>query len=136
MQFRDGPNRSPEDMFGFDMAVHGLRGDSLSEDLQDDELEVYGVDWEALQQDDLLASQGRNNGLEETTTWLGQEGVPDNLNLVEVDPLDAPSCLSPGDLASLQTLIAQFPAQFDDDSLIQRWDYTLAFVQLGYSDVF
>lgn len=26
IEIRDGPNRSPSDMFGFDMLVHGLRG--------------------------------------------------------------------------------------------------------------
>ena len=60
MQIRDGPNRSPADMFGFDMLVHGLRGDRLSdstkEDMADEELEVYGVDWEGLQNDRILES--------------------------------------------------------------------------------
>jgi len=33
-------------MFGFDMLVHGVRGDQLpDEDLTEEELEVYGVDW-------------------------------------------------------------------------------------------
>ena len=60
MQIRDGPNRSPADMFGFDMLVHGLRGDQLPDFVEphmtDEELEVYGVDWEALQNDHILES--------------------------------------------------------------------------------
>ena len=33
--------------FGFDMFVHGVCGDQFpDEQLNDEELEVYGVDWE------------------------------------------------------------------------------------------
>ena len=37
-------------MFGFNILVHGLHGDGLPQDenLTDEELEVYGVDWAAL----------------------------------------------------------------------------------------
>ncbi|KAJ3817242.1 hypothetical protein F5880DRAFT_1493254 [Lentinula raphanica] len=43
----DGPTRSPEDLFGFDMLTHGLRGDSLDQfTMSDEELKVFGVDWE------------------------------------------------------------------------------------------
>lgn len=47
IQIRGQPNRSPIDLFGFDMLVHGIRGDELLEE----ELELYGVDWEALGED-------------------------------------------------------------------------------------
>lgn len=43
LQIRGGPNRSPADLFGFDMAVYGLRGDTDTiEDhtLSPEELEV------------------------------------------------------------------------------------------------
>ena len=47
IQIWDDPSRSPADMFGFDMLVHGVCGDQLPEDeLHQEELEVYGVDWE------------------------------------------------------------------------------------------
>jgi len=62
LQIRNGPNRSPADLFGFDMFVHGVRGDQLpDEQLNDEELEVYGVDWEGLHDETLLQSQRRNN---------------------------------------------------------------------------
>ena len=49
IQIQDGPSYSPTNMFGFDMLVHGVCGDQLPEDeLHEDELEVYGVDWEGL----------------------------------------------------------------------------------------
>jgi len=69
MQIHRGPNRSPADMFGFDMLVHGLRGDqlpaSVEEHITSEELEVYGVDWEALQNKRVLES-ARQNGQSDT----------------------------------------------------------------------
>jgi hypothetical protein len=37
-------------MFGFDMLVHGVRGDQVPQhdNLTEEEIEVYGVDWAAL----------------------------------------------------------------------------------------
>ncbi|KAI0316586.1 hypothetical protein OF83DRAFT_1026042, partial [Amylostereum chailletii] len=54
IQMRHQPSRSPADMFGFDMLTQGVRGDVLPEEnLSEQELEVYGVDWEGLQDDGL-----------------------------------------------------------------------------------
>jgi hypothetical protein len=54
IQIKDGLNRSPADLFGFDMMVHGIGGDQQPEDLTEEELEVYEVDWEALCDESLL----------------------------------------------------------------------------------
>jgi len=89
IQIRDGPNRSPADLFGFDMFIHGIRGHQLSieDDLDDEELEVYGVDWEGLHDDRLLHSQGHNNSPNEGwSSWIGRAGPPENLNEVLVTP--------------------------------------------------
>ena len=57
MQICDGPNQSPADMFGFKMLVYGLHGNySADMNITDKELEVYGVDWAALQNEQLLQS--------------------------------------------------------------------------------
>ena len=57
-------------MFGFDMLVHSVRGDQLpEEELNEAELEVYGVDWEALRDKWLLQSQG-------ITTFKKRAGIP------------------------------------------------------------
>lgn len=64
IQIRNGPNHSPADMFGFDMLVHGVRGYQLpteTEPINDEELEVFGVDWEGLTDDMLLESRENNN---------------------------------------------------------------------------
>lgn len=75
-------------MFGFDMLVHGVRGDQLpEEDLTEEELEVYGVDWEGLEDEKLLNSQRVNNSLsEESNSWVGQVGLPNHLNEVSANP--------------------------------------------------
>ncbi|KAF6744448.1 hypothetical protein DFP72DRAFT_993358 [Ephemerocybe angulata] len=96
IQIRDGPNRSPADMFGFDMLVHGIRGSQLpnpnNEPLDSvEELEVFGVDWDALRNDQLLQSLRANNSrTEEGTSWVGRTGPPPNLNEVPVNPPDPP----------------------------------------------
>ncbi|KAJ3820832.1 hypothetical protein F5880DRAFT_1487277 [Lentinula raphanica] len=84
----DGPARSPEDMWGFDMLAQGVRGDSLEQfAMSDEELEVFGVDWEGLQDEVLLRSLRRNYAYEQgSSTWLGQHGPPETLNKVEVEP--------------------------------------------------
>ena len=75
MQIHDSPNHSPADMFGFDMLVHGLCDGHLSgtneEIMTDEELGVYGVDWEALQNDHILESAWQNGRSDtNTTSWI------------------------------------------------------------------
>ena len=46
---------------------------------------MYGVDWEALQDDHLQHSQRSNNGTSEGwSSWIGQQGPPAQLNEVSV----------------------------------------------------
>ncbi|KAJ3902282.1 hypothetical protein F5879DRAFT_1044048 [Lentinula edodes] len=84
---RNAPSRSPEDMFGFDMITNGIRGESLDEvAMTDEELEVFGLDWEGLRDEALLRSLRRNYSNEGSGSWLGQRGPPPELNRVVVDP--------------------------------------------------
>jgi hypothetical protein len=75
-------------MFGFDMLVHGVRGFLLpEEELNEEELEVHGVDWEGLQDERLLRSQRDNNPQGESwSSWVGRTGPPEHLNEVSVEP--------------------------------------------------
>ncbi|KAG6912999.1 hypothetical protein DXG01_010493, partial [Tephrocybe rancida] len=79
-----GPNRSPADMFGFDMFVHGVRGiqiPSEGDDLSAEELEVFGVDWEAIRDERLLQSLEANNPRNEgSDSWLQHSGPPEHMN--------------------------------------------------------
>ncbi|KAJ7588960.1 hypothetical protein C8J56DRAFT_1004396 [Mycena floridula] len=102
IQIQNGPNRSPENMFGFDSDVQGFRGHQL--DLTDDELEVYGIDWEDLNVDRIRASQLANNPQnEDTSSWIGRTGPPPRLSEVRLDPPDVHITIEPLDgLDSLQ----------------------------------
>ena len=56
------------------MLVHGVWGDQLpdKEELSTEKLEVYGVDWENLQDDKLLRACRQNNPMdEEGSSWVG-----------------------------------------------------------------
>lgn len=131
----DGPARSPEDLYGFDMLVHGVRGTHLQENMPDEEMEVYGVDWEGLDDDDLRRSREENNNQQEgASSWFGHTGAPDHLNEVPVDAPDAP--IDPEDVATLHDFIGALPAGADDASLTRKWVETLAYLQQYYGEVF
>ncbi|TFK61632.1 hypothetical protein BDN72DRAFT_747144, partial [Pluteus cervinus] len=44
INIRQGPNRSPADMFAFDMLALGIRGGQL-DDIPPEELPFHGIDW-------------------------------------------------------------------------------------------
>jgi hypothetical protein len=136
IEIRDGPNRSPADMFGFDMLVHGVRGDALpSDDISLEELEVFGVDWEALRDENVLRSQRDNNNLQEQPdTWLGRVGPPPDLNEVQVNTPLAPLTLA--EIQSIDSTISHWAGLGDDHSIIQTWIYGLATAQNLRSDLF
>ena len=81
-------------MFGFDMFTQGVCGYQLPNPNNDDaaivenkELEVYGVDWEALREDTLLQSHDNNNHADhDGSSWIGRCGPPERLNRVDVEP--------------------------------------------------
>ncbi|KIO30085.1 hypothetical protein M407DRAFT_69669 [Tulasnella calospora MUT 4182] len=56
IQMRGQLNRSPIDMYGFDMLIQGIRGDTYNAQATQD-LELYGVDWEALRDGEIVESQ-------------------------------------------------------------------------------
>ncbi|KAF9479380.1 hypothetical protein BDN70DRAFT_932624 [Pholiota conissans] len=127
IQIKDGPNRSPIDMFNFDMLVHGVRGSDLTEAMSAEELEAYGIDWEGLQEDHLIHSLQMNNDIqEEATSWIGQPGPPARLNEVRVDsphaPFDQDECIS------LQERVQPWLGKADDESVTLAWVYGLAYM--------
>ncbi|KAJ3969612.1 hypothetical protein EV361DRAFT_803544 [Lentinula raphanica] len=104
---RNGPSRSPEDMFGFDMIANGIRGGSLDEvTMTNEELEMFGVDWEGLRDDNLLTLLRRNYEHEGSGSWLGQRGPPPELNRVVVDP--PTSLFTPEQLAFMDEQLSRF----------------------------
>ncbi|KAF7367802.1 hypothetical protein MSAN_00844400 [Mycena sanguinolenta] len=120
MRRGSGPNRSPADMFGFDMLAHGVRGSATPETvLSEDEMEVYGVDWEALHDDNVLTSRQENNTNEGSTSWLGRHGPPENLNEITVDPPTGP--FSPVEMDTLDAAVAQFAGAVGDENGAVLW---------------
>ncbi|KAF8169970.1 hypothetical protein K438DRAFT_2061381 [Mycena galopus ATCC 62051] len=88
IQIRNGANWCPTDMFVFDMYVNGVHGDQLpqeEEDLGKDKLEVYGIDWQGLCNNNILHSQAQNNSTTEgSSSWVGHTGTPPDLSQVIV----------------------------------------------------
>ncbi|KAJ6537538.1 hypothetical protein DFH09DRAFT_930763 [Mycena vulgaris] len=137
IRIRDGPNRSPADMFGFDMLVHGVRGtDPLSEEhMSAEELEVYGVDWEGLHDDDLLESRQENNPPDEgSTSWIGRLGPPERLNEVSLEPPTGP--FSADEIAILETTIGHLAGAVDDAAVANLWTEGLIVARSLRSDLF
>ncbi len=131
IQVRDGPNRSPMDYWVFDTVVHGVRGEELDmEDLED--IELYGVDWDALDDGALLESRERNNPSDEAGSSSYNDQIPDNLNQV---PVDTPSgVLNEVQVAALESFVspwlmqgASLTGQESDERLIGMWTGCLLF---------
>ncbi|KAE9393990.1 hypothetical protein BT96DRAFT_958924 [Gymnopus androsaceus JB14] len=132
----DGPNCSLEDMFRFDMLVRGMRGDSVDHfAMSDEELEVFGVDWEGLQDESLLRALCRNYAHEEgASTWHGRHGPPPNLNEVQIDP---PSGILTADqIQTLDNILQHIPRSSEQANVVNFWVTALAHVRTLYPHEF
>jgi hypothetical protein len=132
IQIRNGPNRSPADLFGFDMFVHGVRGHRLSDEddagLGEAEMEIYGVDWEALRDDHLLHSQRENNPSDEGwSSWVGHVGPPENLNEVSVSPPSG--FLQEHKVDALDHILCPWRDSPDESDIISLWVTALNYCQ-------
>lgn len=133
IQIRRGTNRSPIDMYGFDMLALGLRGDpsvppEALEMLSPDDIETFGVDWAGLYDSDLRRSHRNNNPVSKgISTWQGRNGPPplETLSKVEVEPPIGP--LDERQVEALRHLVSPTMGHFDEPTLIQRWVDGLAF---------
>lgn len=120
------------------MLVHGVRGDNLvcddHDELGADELEVYGVDWAALNDDHIVrsvqSSAPQNDG---ATSWIGRTGPPDNLNEV---PLYSPAAPGTDDFTDLDTAMALWMQTAGDTSISAIWAYGLALSRNIYGNIF
>lgn len=136
IQIRNGPNRSPADMFGFDMYVHGVRGTQLPDDnLTEEELEVFGVDWESLRDDDVLRSQQTNNSDNEGwTSWVGEVGPPPNLGGVVLNPPPGP--MSDAEVQFLLDNLQPWIGSPDNADIMTLWSTGLAYAHSMHPDLF
>ncbi|KAJ7755308.1 hypothetical protein DFH07DRAFT_868420 [Mycena maculata] len=132
IRIRHGPSRSPADMFGFDMLVHGVRG---TDPLSTEELEVYGVDWEAIHDDSLLESRQENNPADEgSTSWIGRNGPPERLNEVPVEPPAGP--FSDLETQALDAALVHLAGSVQDEEVVHLWTEGLIFVRQIHPNLF
>ncbi|KAJ3745963.1 hypothetical protein EV360DRAFT_97808 [Lentinula raphanica] len=132
----DGPARSPEDMWGFDMIAQGLRGDSLDQfAMSDEELEEFGIDWEGLQDQDLLSSLRQNYAHEQgTNTWLGQHGPPEHLNSVEVEP--PPGLMTADQIQLMDEELHSIIRSSNGGDVVNLWRAALVYTRTTYPHTF
>jgi hypothetical protein len=124
IQSRGQASRSPEDMWYFDQIALGVRGDDVSSE----ELELYGVDWEGLRDDQLMDSHFTNDDVShsvEWTPWAGRSGPPPQLSNVPVEP----PVVNGIDIDGLYGYIQPYLGHHDRDSLLRRWSLGLAFLR-------
>ncbi|KAK7043060.1 hypothetical protein VNI00_008798 [Paramarasmius palmivorus] len=132
---RQGPNRSPHDFFGFDMFACGFRGDALqSLPLDEDELEVFGIDWEGLYDDRLLTSLRQNYAQDGGNSWIGRRGPPPELTEVLCDP--PPCSLSETQVAELGRYLERLPRSSKREDVVSLWTNALACARLMAPGVF
>lgn len=137
IQIHDGPNWSPADLFGFDMLVHGMHGNQLpaEDNMIEEELEVFSVDWEGLPDERLLHSQQTNNSDSEGwTSWVGRVGPPENLSQVVVEPPNGP--LQPHKVQLLVNALQPWFGAGDEDNVITLWNHGLAFACTLANNIF
>ncbi|KAJ7728130.1 hypothetical protein B0H14DRAFT_2410102, partial [Mycena olivaceomarginata] len=138
IQIRNSTNRSPTDMFVFDMYVNGVRGDRLppeEENLNEEELEVYGIDWQGLRDNGVLQSQAQNNSMGEgSSSWVGRTGPPPDLSQVAVQP--PTGTLTEEEVTELYSSFSHLFGSAEDPDIISLWTQALAHVRVLYPDVF
>ena len=113
------------------MLVHGIRGDQLptggadaDEDMTEDELSLYGVDWEVIGEG-IHPSEVSSGPTSTGQSWVGRTGPPEHLNSVEVDPPLEPGYAEPAG--------PNFPAAdvgVEGEGLIHYWLQALVYMQL------
>ncbi|KAJ7109546.1 hypothetical protein C8R43DRAFT_904859 [Mycena crocata] len=134
IQIRNGPNHSPTDMFVFDMFVNGVRGDRLPEQeegLGDNELGIYGIDWQGLCDEAVLQNNSMAKG---STSWVGCVGPPPDLSEVVVQP--PTGTLSEHELLGLNNAFSNLLGSANEDDIISLWTNALAYVRVLYPDAF
>jgi hypothetical protein len=140
IQIQHGPNRSPADMFGFDMLTQGIRGTQLptpatTTPMTDDELEVFGVDWDGLRDDSLLQSREANNSSTEgSSSWLGHSGPPEHLNEVSVEP--PTGIFMAEELMMIDRSLLHLAGAIEEVDVARLWIEGLALARNLYPDLF
>ncbi|KAF8182176.1 hypothetical protein K438DRAFT_1767502 [Mycena galopus ATCC 62051] len=118
--------------------IDGVRGDQLpqeEEGLSEDKLEVYGIDWQGLCNDNILHSHAQNNSTTEgSSSWVGHTGPPPDLSQVIVQP--PVGTLTEEEVTDLYNSFSHLIGSAEDGDVILLWSQALAHVRVLYPDVF
>ncbi|KAK7439172.1 hypothetical protein VKT23_017662 [Stygiomarasmius scandens] len=128
IRIRGQASRSPSDMFFFDMIALGMRGQEIS--LPEEELEVFGIDWDSYADDDILNSHYDNN-LPGQQSATGGMPSREQLSYVEVEPPD--QVLTEEQIEQIDTVVSQRirpGVDLTDDVLFDAWSFGLAQARL------
>ncbi|KAF8208323.1 hypothetical protein K438DRAFT_1755019 [Mycena galopus ATCC 62051] len=105
------------------------------EDLSKDELEVFGINWQGLCDNNILHSQAQNNSTTEgSSSWVGHTGPPPDLSQVIVQP--PVGTLTEEEGTDLYNSFSHLIGSAEDGDIILLWSQALAHVRVLYPDVF
>jgi hypothetical protein len=120
IQIRGGASRSPLDMFVWDTMIYGVRGQEFV--LDQEELDVFGVDWDSYADGSLMDSHDNNNAF--GRRMPSQE----ELNHVEVEsPQDV---LTPHEKYQIDLAVSTWIGQVTDEAIVHTWNFGLAQARL------
>ncbi|KZT31855.1 hypothetical protein SISSUDRAFT_994648 [Sistotremastrum suecicum HHB10207 ss-3] len=115
-------DRTPTDMFLLGMVEHGLRGFEPVDDLAPEDLAVYGVDFEVL--DDRVLMQHHFEQQEVPQGFFAEDAHPDHMADIQFEPPNCP--FSPENLQLLAGLLEQTGVLQTTDMHARRWLWTYA----------
>ncbi|KAJ7574991.1 hypothetical protein C8J56DRAFT_1007785 [Mycena floridula] len=131
IQVCGGASRTPADIFT--MLVHGIHGAEL--ELTEEELEVFGIDWDSLNDDSVRQSQLQNNPQsEEASSWLGWTGPPENLNEILVESPE--TVFEDQHTDGLDAAVHEWMGRNNRHSMAAAWSHGLAYACYVYGPGF
>jgi hypothetical protein len=95
IQIRDGPNQLPIALFATGNLTQGIRGDPFADLVDPEDIETFGVDWEALCKVNVMGSHCINNPPKPpapvSVPWYGRHSIPplETLSNVVVETADS-----------------------------------------------
>lgn len=119
------------------MLTQGVRGDELpqEEEIAEADLELYGVDWEGLGDDQILQSNEENNMEEPGVIQQAEQFVqPQHLNRVSLESPDHP--FSDDQVVWLSGQLAQYQDMQNREHVLQAWGDGLVYARMLDPDRF
>ncbi|KAJ7575937.1 hypothetical protein C8J56DRAFT_1062802 [Mycena floridula] len=119
-------------MFVFDMLALGVRGHAL--ELDAEELESFGIDWEAFNIESVRRHQQTHISPTESSSSWTNPGPPPVLNTVTVDPPE--TVLDVEAIPGLDDFVHEWVGSTDITAVASAWVNGLAYARLHYPNDF